>query len=144
MKLEEIRRNLAILPPHWESRALGPQRAGERQRFDVQICNNSRVLVKLEEIHRKPAILPLHWESASLGPQRACGRQRVNFGIVGSDDVKICINSRILIKLEEIHRNLAILPLCWKSRALGPQLASRRQKGDFGIVGVGLRLNLYK
>ena len=28
------------------------------------------------------------------------------------------------MKLKEKHRNLAILPLCWKSRALGPQLAS--------------------
>ena len=45
------------------------------------------------------------------------------------------------MKLKEKHRNLAILPLCWKSRALGPQLASRRQRGDFGIVGVGLWLN---
>ena len=29
----------------------------------------------------------------------------------------MCMNSRILVKFEEIHRNLAILPLQWESRA---------------------------
>ena len=31
------------------------------------------------------------------------------------------VHSRVLIKLEEIHRKLAILPLHRESRALGPQ-----------------------
>ena len=43
----------------------------------------------------------------------------------GSDD---CIDSQVLMKLEEIHRHLAILPLHWESRALGPQGAGGRQR----------------
>ena len=101
-------------------------------------------MIKLEEIHRKLAILPLHWDQPSLGPQRPGGRQRINSGIVESDDGYICIDNWVLTKLDEIHQNLAILPLFWESRALGPQRAGRRQRVDIGIEGVGLRLNLYK
>ena len=45
---------------------------------------------------------------------------------------------------EEIHRNLAILPLHSESRALGSQRAGGRQRVDFGILGVGWRLHLYR
>ena len=55
-----------------------------------------------------------------------------------------CIDSQILMKLKEIHRNQAILPLHSESGALGPQRAGVRQRVKTGIVGVGLRLNLYK
>ena len=48
------------------------------------------------------------------------------------------------MKLKEIHRNQAILPLQWESRVPGPQRAGGRQRVKTGIVGVGLRLNLYK
>ena len=48
------------------------------------------------------------------------------------------------MKLEEIHRYLAILPRHWESKALGPQRAGERQRVNFGIVGVGLWLNLYE
>ena len=85
-------------------------------------------MIKLEEIHRKLAILPLHWDQPSLGPQRAGGRQRINSGIVESDDGYICIDNWVLTKLDEIHQNLAILPLFWESRALGPQRAGRKQR----------------
>ena len=54
------------------------------------------------------------------------------------------IDSRVLVKLEEILRKLAILPLHSESGALGPQRADARQMVKTGIVGVGLRLNLYK
>ena len=62
----------------------------------------------------------------------------------GSDDGYICIDSQVLMKLKEIHRNQAILPLHSESGALGPQRAGVRQRVKAGIVGVGLRLNLYK
>ena len=61
-----------------------------------------------------------------------------------SDDDLICIDSRVLVKLEEILRKLAILPLHSESGALGPQRAGGRQRVKTDIVGVGLRLNLYK
>ena len=67
-KFEEIHLNLAILPLHFESRALGPQRAsalifafnGSNENW---IYIDNWVSIKLEEIHRNVAILPLHWES---------------------------------------------------------------------------------
>ena len=37
LKLERINRNQAILPLHWESRSLSPQRAGGRQRVKKTI-----------------------------------------------------------------------------------------------------------
>ena len=46
--------------------------------------------------------------------------------------------------MEEILRKLAILPLQSESGALGPQRAGGRQRVKTGIVGVGLRLHLYK
>ena len=54
-----------------------------------------------------------------------------------SDDDLICIDSRVLVKLEEILRKLAILPLHSESGALGPQRAGGRQRVKTGIVGVG-------
>ena len=48
------------------------------------------------------------------------------------------------MRLEEIHRYLAILQLHWESRALGPQRAGGRQRVNFGIVGDGLRLIVYE
>ena len=62
----------------------------------------------------------------------------------GSDDGYICIESWVLVKLEEIHRNLAILPLHWRARVLGPQRACGGQRVYFGNVGVGLQLDLYE
>ena len=40
----------------------------------------------------------------------------------------MCINSSVLIKLEEIHRKLAILPLHWDR----PPLVLSEQVGDKG------------
>ena len=37
--LEEIHRHMAILQLHWESRTLGPQRAGGRQRVNFSIVS---------------------------------------------------------------------------------------------------------
>ena len=54
------------------------------------------------------------------------------------------MNSQISTQFEEIHRNLAILPLHWESRALGPQCAGGRQRVKTTIGRVGWRLNLYK
>ena len=51
----------------------------------------------------------------------------------------MCMNSRILTKLERNHRNQAIL---LESRSLGPQRA--RQRVNFSIVSDGLRLNVYE
>ena len=48
------------------------------------------------------------------------------------------MNSRVFTCFEEIHRNLAILPLHSESRALGSQRAGGRQRVDFGILGVGV------
>ena len=48
------------------------------------------------------------------------------------------------MKLEEIHRYLAILSRHWESRALGPQRAGERQRVQTTIGRVGWRLNLYK
>ena len=92
--MEEIHQNMAILPLYWESRALGPQRAGRRQGVDFGIVGvgwrlnlyNSRVMIKLEEIHRKLAILPLHWDRPLLGPQRAGGDKGLIFAFKGSND----------------------------------------------------------
>ena len=39
-----------------------------------------------------------------------------------------------MIKLEEIHRKLAILPLHWDQPSLGPQRAGGRQRINSGIV----------
>ena len=50
------------------------------------------------------------------------------------------MDSRFWVKLEEILRKLAILPLHSESGALGPQRAGARQMVKTGIVGVGLRL----
>ena len=47
------------------------------------------------------------------------------------------IDSQVLMKLKEIHRNQAILPLQRESRVPGPQRAGGRQRVNFGIVGVG-------
>ena len=56
----------------------------------------------------------------------------------GSDAGNICIDSEVLMKLEEIYRKLAILPLHWESASLGPQRAGERQRCYFfSIVGVG-------
>ena len=41
------------------------------------------------------------------------------------------------MKLKEIHRNQAILPLYSESGALGPQRADGTQRVKTGIVGVG-------
>ena len=54
------------------------------------------------------------------------------------------MDSRVLAKLKEILRKLAILPLHSESGALGPQRAGGRQRVKKDIVGVELRLNLYK
>ena len=48
------------------------------------------------------------------------------------------------MKCEEIHRNLAILPLHWRARGLGPQRVGGGQRVYFGNVGVGLQLDLYE
>ena len=53
----------------------------------------------------------------------------------------MCMNSRILTKLERNHRNQAIL---LESRSLGPQRAGGRQRVNFSIVSDGLRLNVYE
>ena len=100
--------------------------------------------MKLKEIHRNQAILPLQRESRVPGPQRAGGRQRVILAFRCRMTIKFCIESRVLVKLEEILRKLAILPLHSESGALGPQRAGARQMVKTDIVGVGLRLNLYK
>ena len=52
------------------------------------------------------------------------------------------VDSRVLFKLKEILRKLAILPLHSESGAFGSQRAGGRQTVKTGIVGVGLRLNL--
>ena len=48
------------------------------------------------------------------------------------------------MKLEEIYRKLAILPLHWESASLGPQRAGGRQRVNFSIVSDGLRLHVYE
>ena len=48
------------------------------------------------------------------------------------------------MKFEEIHQNLAVLPLHGESRALGPQRTGGRQRVKTSIGRVGWRLNLYK
>ena len=170
MKLEEIHRYLAILQLQCKSRALGPQRAGGRQRVNFGIvgdglrlmCMNSRILAKFEEVHRNLAILPLQWKSSvchkiakinplsptchfhkiSPNPTSVC--KGLKLPLKRSDGGWICINCRVLTKLERIHRNQAILPLHWESRSLGPQRAGGRQRVKTTIGRVGWRLNLCK
>ena len=60
------------------------------------------------------------------------------------DNKNMIKKSRVLTTFEEIQPNLAILPLRWESRALGPQWAGGRQMVKTTIGRVGWRLNLYK
>ena len=71
------------------------------------------------------------------------GDKRLKRPLEGSDGGWICINGRVLTKLERIHRNQAILTLHWKSRVLGPQRTGGRQRVKTTIGRVGWRLNLY-
>ena len=89
MKFEEIHQNRAVLRLHGESRDLGPQRTGGRQRVKTTIGRVGWRLnryewssfAKLKGIYQNLAILPLHKDSKALGPHRAGGRQRVNLGL---------------------------------------------------------------
>ena len=54
------------------------------------------------------------------------------------------MNCRVWAKLEEIHGNLATLPLHWESRVLGPQRAGGMQRVKTGTQAVGWLLNMYK
>ena len=54
------------------------------------------------------------------------------------------VNSRVLIRLEEILPKLAIFPLHSESGALDLLRAGGRQRVKTDIAGVGIRLSLYK
>ena len=152
MKLEEIHQYLAILPWHWVSRALGPQRAGGRQRVKTTIGRvgwrlNLYKWSSFDEIIRKSSKLGNIATTLGIeGPESSASRWETKgwFWHCGCQMTIKSVNSRVFIKLEEIHRKLAILPLHRESRTLGPQRAGGRQRVDFWHLGVGWRLNLYK
>ena len=146
MKLEDIHRKLAILPMHWESASLGPQRAGGRQRVNFGIAAvgwrlNLYRWFSVDKIRRNPSksgniatTLGIEGPGPSASRWETRGwfwppRCRMTFKPVTAVE--------FLIKLEEIHRKLAILPLHWESASLGPQRAGGRQRVNFGIVGSG-------
>ena len=196
---------MAILPLHGESRGLGPQRAGGRQRVKTVIGRigwwlNMYELSSFDEIGRNPSIsgniattlgiedpgssasrcetkgefwycwcwimaksvwIVEFWRNLkkSIEIWQYCpytenrgpwvlsvqvGDKGLKLALEGSDSGWICINGLVLTKLERIHRNQAILTLHSESRALGTQQAGGRQMVNFGILGVGWWLHLYR
>ena len=72
-----------------------------------------------------------------MGPHRAGGRQTVKttIGRFGWRLNRYQWSS--FAKLEGIYRNMAILPLHYDSKALGPHRAGGRQRVNLGFGGVG-------
>ena len=149
MKMEEIHRNLAILPPHWDQ---GPgssvsmwETGGLFGHCRCQMMIKSVWIVQFWLNWEKSIENWKYCHCTGNRPPWVLNEQVGDTGLFltfyRSEDGYIHIDIWFLIKLEEIHRNFAILPLHRESRALGLQRACERVKTIIGKVRLLLILH---